>query len=46
MLRTQTGKYFNLREKITRELRILHNEELHNWFSSSNVMAIRSKRMR
>jgi len=44
---TQIEKYLNLRERVAKEWRILHNEELHNWLPSSNViMAIRPKRMR
>ena len=34
----QTEKYLNLREKITRECRILHNEELHNQLPSSVLL--------
>jgi len=44
---TQTEKYLKLIERVARDWRMLHNEELHNWLPSSNVvMAIRPKRMR
>jgi hypothetical protein len=35
------------RDKVTREWRRLHNEETHNWYSSSDIIKqIKSSRMK